>query len=268
MSNTNSPCDCDAAGTQEAPTAASPARIESQPTTIDSELPCPELLVRFNTIFVRKAERFESLGAGNPGEFGDEAEWELTLTVNEQSWTWKNNHVRDGVAYPINHDFIVDLVSRMATISIQTSGVEDDFISADDPLPSANTQHRIDTNWGIGRSHELSANSGDFDYSVNYTITCLPKKTESVTSRKEAINAVQARIKSQGATTRHGASELLTIFINKMTARGLQLKAVQDDLLFWEGPTSIQQMIPRVFPTEKPKKADKTMKVENKTKKR
>jgi hypothetical protein len=86
----------------------------SQPT-------CTRALVRIDSIRVTKAESF-----GFFGEPGAAAEWFLTITVNDQSRTWANSDVRDGRDYPIGFDFPMDLINESATITIRTSGYEED----------------------------------------------------------------------------------------------------------------------------------------------
>jgi hypothetical protein len=221
-----------------------PPPTEGPPTTgPPPQVPCARALVRIDSIHVTKAEDF-----GFFGEPGAAAEWYLTVTVNDQSRTWINEDVRDGRDYPIGFDFPVDLVNEATTIMIRSSGYEEDDTSANDPLPSAERTHGSADNWGIGATKQLSASNSDFNYTINYTVTCLAQPLRSVISRQEAISTVQARLIAKDIETRRSEDELLTTFINKMAGRGIQLTQILPELLVWEGPMSIRQLITEVFP--------------------
>jgi len=181
---------------------------------------------------------------------GANAEWRLTVTVNSQSKTWSNDYVKDGTTATLGWDFVVDLVNVSSIISIQSSGYEDDDFSANDPLPNAQRTHGSADNWGIGATRQLPASNQDFEYTINYTVTCLQRATRSVISRQEAVRVVQARREARGVKARRTKDELLTTFINKMAARGVELTQLTPDLLVWEGPTAIHKLIPDVFPIE------------------
>ena len=150
---------------------------------------------------------------------------------------------------------MVDLTNANTTISIKSSGFEDDSTSANDPLPPAEQTHGSADNWGIGATRQLTGSNNDFHYTINYTVTCLQQKQLSVISRQDAIATVGQRIASMGVTTTMRDDQLLTAFINKVSSRGLELKAIETDLLVWEGARSIGQLARDVFPPKPERKA-------------
>ena len=205
-------------------------------------LPCNRALVRINSVNVIRSD-----AAADPGA---NAEWRLTVIVNSQSKTWSNDYVKDGTTATLGWDFVVDLVNASTTISIQSSGYEEDDMSANDPLPNTQQTHGSADNWGIGGTKQLSGNNTDFEYTINYTVTCLQRAARSVISRQAAVGAIQARLEARGVKTVRSEDELLTTFINKIAARGGELSQITPELLVWEGPTAIHKLIPEVFPVE------------------
>jgi len=245
---------CCGAGAVTAPAPTPTAEPTPKPTLEPTPtLPCKKALVRIDSIHVTKAEDF-----GFWGEPGANAEWRLTVTVNDQSKTWSHDYVKDGMTFTLGWDFPVELINESTTISIKSSGYEEDDSSANDPLPPAERTHGSADNWGIGATRQLSASNADFHYTINYTVTCLARAAKSVISRQAVVGVVKARLKSRGVETRKTDDELVTTFINKMAARGIELTEALPELLVWEGPSTVQKMISEVFPVEE--EADKEAK--------
>ena len=228
------------------PTEAPPTEV-SPPTEVPPgpRVPCARALVRVDSIHVTKAEDFSFFG-----EPGAAAEWFLTVTVNDQSRTWINRDVRDGRDYSIGFDFPVQLVNESSTITVRSSGFEEDDSSANDGLPGAERTHGSADNWGIGATRQLPAANADFNYALNYTVTCLQAQVRSLISREVAISAVRRRLEARGVETARSDNELLTAFINKMAARGVQIVEIYPELLGWEGPVAVQSLISEVFPRQ------------------
>lgn len=203
---------------------------------------CAATLVRIDSV---------SVGVSGAGpDPGPDAEWLLTIVVNGQSRTWSQD-VRDNQNYSIGFDFIVSLANASSTIRVSSSGQEDDDSSANDNLPSAEQTHGSFDNWGIGGTRQLSASNSDFSYTINYTVTCLAQAAQSAISRDEAVRFVQARLTSRGVEKLPSDDELLTIFIRKVSAKGLQLRQIDSGLLLWEGALPVHRLARAVFPPER-----------------
>lgn len=239
-----------AGGTTTQPPAGTTTPPSGGTTTPSPTTPCSRALVRIDSIHVIKAEDFVFWG-----EPGANAEWRLTVTVNGQSRTWSNDYVKDGSTFTLGYDFMIDLTNANTTISVKSSGFEEDSSSANDPLPPAEQTHGSADNWGIGATRQLSGSNNDFHYTLSYTVTCLQQTRLSVISRQDAIATVEQRIASMGVKTKMRGDQLLTTFINKVSNRGLQLKAIETDLLVWEGAQSIGQLALDVFPSTPERKA-------------
>lgn len=201
---------------------------------------CSSTLVRIDSISVGES------GAGpDPGA---NAEWYLTIVVNGQARTWINPNTRDSQTYPVGIDFVVPLVNAGSTIRVSASGYEDDSSSANDDLPAAEQTHGSFDNWGIGGSRQLAGSNADFSYTISYTVTCLQQLAQSVISRDEAIRFVQRRRVPDRDSAEVGPDELLTLFIRKVSAKGLRLRQIDSGLLLWEGPTGVHKLAAAIFP--------------------
>lgn len=227
-------------GTQAASAPGQPSTTPPPPPPPPPQ--CTRAQVRINSVHVIRSDADADPGAN--------AEWRLTVTVNSQSKTWINDYVKDGTTATLGWDFVVDLVNASTTISLQSSGYEDDDLSANDPLPNTQRTHGSDDDWGIGATRQLSGSNTDFEYTINYSVSCLQQAARSVISRQAAVEAVQARLEARGVKTSRSEDELLTTFINKVVARGGELSQIAPDMLVWEGPTAIHKLISEVFPVE------------------
>lgn len=206
---------------------------------------CASALVRIDSINVGVSGAEDDPGAA--------AEWFLTIVVNGQSRTWVNEDTRDNRNYSIGFDFVVALVNTSSTIRVSSSGYEEDDTSANDDLPAAEQTHGSFDNWGIGGSRQLSGSNSEFSYTINYTVTCLQQTAQSVISREEAIRYVQRRLEAAGAKSDLSPDELLTIFIRKVSTKGLQLKQIDSGLLLWEGVSPVHKLAPIIFAPQRRK---------------
>ncbi|MEJ7677768.1 MAG: hypothetical protein WKG06_07855 [Segetibacter sp.] len=120
---------------------------------------------------------------GITGEPGNSAEWSLILTVGGNSQLWEQTGIRDGSKHSIGYDFFVD-ITNVEKLFISASGVEIDDTSANDTLPEANSSHVPADNWALGQNYQLSAANKDFNYIIEYTITC----AESIDTTGQALS--------------------------------------------------------------------------------
>lgn len=200
--------------------------------------------------------RIDSINVGVSGadpDPGAAAEWFLTIVVNGLSRTWVNEDTRDNRSYSIGFDFAVSLVNASSTIRVSSSGHEEDDSSQNDDLPAAEQTHGSFDNWGIGGSRQLSGANSEFTYTINYTVTCLQQAIRSIISVQEAIRFVRQRQEAAGAKSDLGQDELLTFFIRKVSAKGLQLRQIESGLLLWEGASSVHKLAPVIFPPRRPR---------------
>jgi hypothetical protein len=219
------------------PTTPSPTPTET-PTEPRPQPVCSMARVRIDSIRVGVS--------GAEADPGAAAKWFLTIVVNGQSRVFINEDVRDNRDFPVGFDFAVELVNENTTIRIGSSGFEED-IFGDDLLPSAEQTHGSHDNWGIGGMRTLSAANSEFTYTIFYTVTCLQSLARSVISRSEAVSLVQNRLASMGFADSRTDDEALTVFIRRLSARGLELKQVDSNLLVWEGAESVNRLAPSVF---------------------
>lgn len=230
---------------------------QQTPTPIPTPTPTPTPTPMPTPICSRVLVRIDSIQVGRSGtedDPGASAEWFLTIVVNGQSRTWLSQDVRDNNTYLIGFDFAVNLINQSATLQIATSGYEDDNLSANDDLPAAQQTHGSSDNWGIGASRSLAGANSEFTYSIYYTVTCLQQALTSVISNNEAINFVQRRIEGRSIKNTRSGDELLTLFITKMSAKGLELKQIDSGLMIWEGPTPVHKLAQTTFSTHNRKK--------------
>ncbi len=207
---------------------------------------CSRLLVRVDSIHVSKADSF-----GVFAEWGA-AEWRLTITVNDQSRTWSYDDVEDGRDYQLGYDFTIEIPNDNATVSIRASGFEDDLIG-DDALPSSQRTHGSSDNYGVGGTRQLTANNSDFDYTINYTVTCLQNTPVSMISRQAMAAMVSSHVERRSADRKVKVSKLseadaLTVFVSRMASRGVKFARMDGDLAVFEGTRSVQSVAASVFP--------------------
>lgn len=139
---------------------------------------CKTIKVRIDSIDVHKSE---SYGFSFFGEPGNSAEWRVIFAVNGQSRLWAKDDIKNNsYGHTVGYDFFVD-ITKSEKLLITASGVEEDDSSANDELPAAEASHVPATNWDLGHNYSMSAASGDFSYTVHYTITCA-ENTDTVGS--------------------------------------------------------------------------------------
>lgn len=202
------------------------------------------LKVRFDSIRVDKSESY-----GFWGEPGAGAEWVLTLTVNDSQRTWINNDVRDKKDYSIGWDFYANNVMDLSILTVRSSGYEHDGSSANDPLPSGEHTFGQQQNWGIGSQTLRVSDNRDFDYTLFYNVSLLQLMTVSSVSKQQAVSLVAERRKKRGYTAKLADAELLNIFINKAIQSGYQLLSMDQDVLNFEGPSSILTHLTERYPS-------------------
>lgn len=228
---------------QAAPIAAAVSNAEAA----YQKGPLGRVMIRIDSVHIIRAE---NLTFSN--NFRPNLEWTLNFTVNQFSRIFKHSDVKNGDEYQIGFDFPIELSDAAATILLRVSGHELDQVSLDDPLPFAEASHGPADNWGIGVARHLAASNADFGYIINYTVFNLQRTVPSVIQRSQAIEVVKKRLEWKGVPTNDIPSEdeLFSTFLAKIAARGMELKALNSGVLFWEGHRSIQQLLPEVFYSE------------------
>jgi len=148
---------CDSTGSESKPpggeNGGQQTPPEQQPPS--DPRPCNRVLLRVNSVRVSKSETY-----GVTGEWFD-AQWRLTVSVNDQSRTWRHDHVKDNMIETLAWDFMIDLVAPSTTIAVRSSGFEEDLL-INDQLPSAEQTHGSADNWGIGATRQLRGSDQDF----------------------------------------------------------------------------------------------------------
>jgi hypothetical protein len=215
-----------------------PTKPPTRPPCLPTRPPCLRGLVRIYSLFVNKIT-FSSLITST---------WHLTITVNDESQTWISK-VQAGENYSMGLDFPISFVDQAANLVIHSAGFASgsSLFGGIDFLPPGEKSHDPADNWGMGSTRQLSAINTFFDYTINYAVLCPSKPLVSVISRKEVLRVIRARLDAAGVKIRQSEDELLTVFINKVAARGIRLTQVNPEFLIWEGTTLVQQLMHDIF---------------------
>jgi hypothetical protein len=101
---------------------------------------------------------------------GSSAEWRLHIWVNDQHRTWNQNGVKDGVNYPLNWEFVVDILTCDSKIRLRADGYEEDgwFLDDHDPIPELrqSLDTRTDDVVSVGQSND------DVSYKLDVRVDC------------------------------------------------------------------------------------------------
>jgi hypothetical protein len=106
-------------------------------------------------------------------EPGSEDEWSMVFTVDGQSQSWRNEHIRTNQTYSLGLTFLVGLDPdnpKKKSVRLGASGVEEDDTSANDVMPKAEEHLNPANDWQIGGSFSFSAADTEYSYEVLYRV--------------------------------------------------------------------------------------------------
>lgn len=207
---------------------------------------CARAIIRVESLRVENggSEDFFS-NLLDPADFLGEHQWRLTISVADQSRTWRDDRVRDGSNFNLGFSFEVDLPDPATTFTVRATGFEDQNI-IDHALPVAERTHGAGDNFGIGASHQIQGTNGDFSYSVTYSISCATEAVQSVIRRAAVVDMLSGPL-LEHSRREVGEDGSLAYFIHHMQTRGLRLRHVEREFLVFEGSTSVLQVARQTF---------------------
>jgi len=121
-------------------------------------------------VHIQSIHVYQSESYGFFGEPGSSAEWNITITVDGQSFTQRHDGVKDDSVIVIDREFNVDDIGPHRNLKVEMTGEEIDDTSANDQLPSGAKLIVPSDNWDSGLAYEFSASNDDFSYTVRFDI--------------------------------------------------------------------------------------------------
>lgn len=234
-------------GGSGSPGTSNPPPPDGAPDTPPDKPKCAKLVVRVNNLRVNNAGS-ESIfdNPFDPADVLGDHQWNLTITVGDRSRTFRRDPVKDGDSFNLGFVFSVEIPDTATTFSIQAAGFEDQNVT-DNPLPSAEATHGAGDNFGIGSSHQIQGSDSDFDYIIDYTVSCATPDVKSVIKGENVVSFIREMM--GGPENRQITPDrAISFFVNKMERSGLRLVQAQEDGLVFEGTQSVSRVAKQVFP--------------------
>ncbi len=131
--------------------------------------------ITWDKIRIHKSEDYEGSFLGVDGEPGDEAEWELNMSVMHgktflgPQLRWSNNSVKDSTSHVVDMD--LDVVHD-GPFTVVFHGGERDTLGSDS-LPERWDERSPSPTWEHGQKYKERAKADDYEYTVYYTIRYL-----------------------------------------------------------------------------------------------
>ena len=133
--------------------------------------------ITFDKIRIHKSEDYEGVVFGLAGEPGDSAEWTVILKPRirgqlRDEISWDLDDIVDGSRHVIDKDVDVEL---NGPLKVDFFGFERDDVSSFDELPGLSHDRPPEAEWDSpnGKRYKERAKSGNFEYTVYYTIRYL-----------------------------------------------------------------------------------------------
>lgn len=173
------------------------------------------------------------------------SDWDLIFAVNGAPWTWNLGQVDPNTEHRTWFCRFVRLDPYGEIIvSIGGSNSPANFY---DQLPAATVFHDSADNWGVGPVHVLLASDSDYEFEIEYTISCARSKGSII-----GIDEITTRMLSKSArdalkdnVQRH---KFLTSCIGRLERYQMKLKQLNGDTLIFEGPQTVQELLEQIAP--------------------